>query len=246
MQTLACNQVWGGIRGEDLHTSTGGIAAALFSRPCQGGRGGDVYYFSVCAQGLLSRIVLADVAGHGEPVSAISQSLYELMVAHTNDNSQGEMLSDLSRMASRWGHKPMATAAVAAYYRGDSNLYYAYAGHPPLLVWMAADPRWRPVDLSQGAEVANLPLGVEPSAPYHQDSLPLGTGDRFFLYTDGLVEAPGLGEEPFGTERLIETLNAAAGRDLAGLKEAVLRALDAHSDGRLDHDDVTFLAAEVL
>ena len=43
-------------------------------------RGGDLYYMSACSQGIMARVVLADVAGHGEVVSAAADRL-QLLVA---------------------------------------------------------------------------------------------------------------------------------------------------------------------
>jgi len=36
-------------------------------------RGGDIYYFGVCKGGIIARLAIADVTGHGEAVSEISQ-----------------------------------------------------------------------------------------------------------------------------------------------------------------------------
>jgi serine phosphatase RsbU (regulator of sigma subunit) len=47
-------------------------------------------------------------------------------------------------------------------------------------------------------------------------------------------------------ERLGAVLREAGGEDLKALKDAVLEALRCHTGGRLDHDDVTFMAVEVL
>ena len=80
---------------------------------------------------------------------------------------------------------------------------------------------------------------------YDQQCTPLNSGDRFFLFTDGLVEAPSPDGEQFGGQRLLEVLNGAPQAGLADLKSAVLRALRDHTGGLLNHDDVTLMAIEV-
>jgi sigma-B regulation protein RsbU (phosphoserine phosphatase) len=109
-----------------------------------------------------------------------------------------------------------------------------------------AEGRWQTVDLPEHDGPANLPLGVLADAPDDRQQTPLVSGDRMFLYTDGLVEAPDSRDEQFGMERLGAVLREAAGEDLKALKDAVLEALRHHTGGRLDHDDVTFMAVEVL
>ena len=51
------------------NVSLSGLAAWVHSEPLEStSGGGDVYYLSVCNAGLLSRVALADVSGHGPDV----------------------------------------------------------------------------------------------------------------------------------------------------------------------------------
>ncbi len=45
---IGCAEVWGGIQGDELDVETGSVRGSLFSRACDGGKGGDIYYLSVC------------------------------------------------------------------------------------------------------------------------------------------------------------------------------------------------------
>jgi hypothetical protein len=56
---LVCNEVWGGNRTFHGPIELPGLRGVLFSQPCEGGRGGDVHYLSVCGSGLVSRALLA-------------------------------------------------------------------------------------------------------------------------------------------------------------------------------------------
>ncbi len=70
-------------------------------------------------------------------------------------------------------------------------------------------------------------------------------GDRLFVYTDGVTEAPDSEGKLFGMEQLREVLNASRDARLPELKLAVLSALQRHTDSELKHDDVTLIAMEV-
>jgi len=41
-----------------------------------------IYYFGVCRGDVITRLAIADVIGHGETVSEISQYVYEALKAH--------------------------------------------------------------------------------------------------------------------------------------------------------------------
>ena len=65
-QTLHCMEIWGGIEPVERSVSTPGLDLWVFSRPFHGDeQGGDVYYVTLCGGGVITRIVVADVSGHG-------------------------------------------------------------------------------------------------------------------------------------------------------------------------------------
>jgi sigma-B regulation protein RsbU (phosphoserine phosphatase) len=115
-----------------------------------------------------------------------------------------------------------------------------------MFVRRRSDGSWRVARLDVGPHLANLPLGVDPDVRYDQQRLPLAKGDRLFLYTDGVVEAPNADGQIFGAGRLSAALEAASSGTPKDVKDAVLAAIQGHSGGRLSHDDVTFMVVEVL
>ena len=77
-----CKGIWGGIRNRDLEVAAGKVIGSIYSAPSDGGRGGDIYYFGVCKGDVISRLAIADVVGHGEVVSEVSQYVYDSLKAH--------------------------------------------------------------------------------------------------------------------------------------------------------------------
>lgn len=64
---LQCMDIWSGNRSVENEVSTPGMDIFVYSQPCRGeSRGGDVHYVSLCAGGVVTRLILADVSGHGE------------------------------------------------------------------------------------------------------------------------------------------------------------------------------------
>ncbi|MBN2640295.1 MAG: SpoIIE family protein phosphatase [Victivallales bacterium] len=84
-------------------------------------------------------------------------------------------------------------------------------------------------------------LGTLPDVEYHQETLTLKHGDRLFLYTDGVTEQINSGEEEFGSERLLTSLER-FGKDipeeLAGHIYGQLKEFQGDSP---QYDDITML-----
>ncbi len=245
MERLTCGHVWGGFSDLDSDVCSAGLTASLFCDQADGGKGGDIYYMSVCDGDMLTRMVVADVVGHGPTVTEYSKLVYEAVAANMNDGEGGQLLSRVNRFAAEQGLNVMTTAAAVAFYTQDGRLYFSYAGHPPALIKRKDETVWKPAALSATSDgPANLPLAVVPDTHFDQESVELSSGDRVFVYTDGVVEAPRAGNL-FGATRLRDVLNEAHDEPLHNVKRAVVNAILAHTGGSLAHDDVTMLAVEV-
>ncbi|ADJ28905.1 PP2C family protein-serine/threonine phosphatase [Nitrosococcus watsonii] len=246
MYRMHCAEIWGGTRATNEDLSTRVLTASLYSNASEGCKGGDIYYFSVCEADMLTRIAIADVAGHGPDVNRISRWLYDSLAAQVNSHEVGGLLARLNQqVVTECGLKAMTTAAVAGFCFAETQLYISYAGHPPLLLWRQDEQYWRPIELKTRLEAANLPLGVMESIPYEQEQIRLVSGDRLFLYTDGLIEAPDAQGQLFGEERLRDILEQASNESVPRLKQAVLRAIHQHTGGTLTHDDITLITIEI-
>lgn len=245
MYRVKCAEVWGGTHDADMDVCTNGLTASLYSVSSDGGKGGDIYYFSVCQHDVLTRVVVADVVGHGEAINSVSQWLYEALVKQIETLDSSAVLSELNQTVRERGLKAMTTAAVITFYLEDYSLYFSYAGHPPLLVRRRSEAKWRALNLPPRGTPGNLPLGVPFAAPYEQEQMRLVKGDRLFLYTDGVIEAPDADDVLFDVTRLIEVLEQTGDKELSEVKQAVLAAVRAHTNGSLAHDDVTMLAIEI-
>jgi hypothetical protein len=79
---LECKGIWGGIQNLDTEVTAGKVIGYIFSAACEGGKGGDIYYFGVCRGDIITRLAIADVTGHGETVSDVSQYVYDSLKAH--------------------------------------------------------------------------------------------------------------------------------------------------------------------
>jgi sigma-B regulation protein RsbU (phosphoserine phosphatase) len=246
MRRIRCAEIWGGIHNCDEDVLTSGIKASLYSAAADSGRGGDIYYFSVCSSDMLTRIAIADVVGHGEAVAVTSQWMYHALAERMNLLDGNGILHHLNHLSDEYGFDAITTAAVIGYNTANSQLYFAYAGHPPLLIQHQRTGRWEPVSFANPSRTGNLPFGVDVEALYDQERVPLSGGDRLFLYTDGVIEAPDRHGRLFRLDSLLAILEGTGDKGLPEIKSGVLEQLMKHTGGLLSHDDVTFMVIEIL
>jgi len=240
---LGCASVWGGIENINQEVECAALSASLFSKSADGGKGGDIYFFSVCGGDRLARIAVADVVGHGKTVSDVSGWVYQSLKDHLNNPAGDQVIRNLNNTVEKRGFQAMTTIVLASIVLRDDHLYFTYGGHPPMMIWRGQTGVWAPVSPPETVG-CNLPLGVLANACYDQSQIPIEPGDRIFIYTDGVLEAPSPDGEFFGEERLIKSLNQAAVNTPVGLKESVLHAIKSHTGGTTEHDDITLLAVE--
>ncbi len=160
------------------------------------------------------------------------------------------ILGEVNQRISYRSLDAMTTASVVAYYSQENKARISYAGHPPVLYRRAEDKTWsyaRPPHRKGQIDgfPINIPLAVDLDTLYGQLTISMVPGDRLFVYTDGIIEAPNPEGESFGLARLKDALDANTGAPLSELKSAVIKILHEHTETELTHDDVTLIAMEI-
>jgi phosphoserine phosphatase RsbU/P len=117
------------------------------------------------------------------------------------------------------------------------TLSYCNAGHYPPLV-IRADGTIE--QLASGGAV----LGVFPDALYEQAQVPLRSGDRIVLYTDGITEARSAQDEEFGDERLAALAVQERSCSAPALQARIAEAVASFTGGRFQ-DDATVIVLAV-
>lgn len=112
------------------------------------------------------------------------------------------------------------------------SVRFVDAGHGHWLIRPSADAP--PATL---ATVGGLPLGVDPDAPYSDETLRLGPEGRIILLSDGVPEQRSRDGEEFGLQRIIDTLIPCTNtRDDV---ERLFQAVRTHARADALDDDVT-------
>src|SRR5437667_7049027 len=123
-QHMTCMEVWGGNTPTNNGVSMLGLDAWVYSKPYQSAdAGGDVYYVSSCATGRITRLLVADVSGHGETVSNVAEQLRLMMRRYVNHLDQGQFVRSMNRQFSSMADAGcFATAVVTTFFSPTRDL----------------------------------------------------------------------------------------------------------------------------
>jgi sigma-B regulation protein RsbU (phosphoserine phosphatase) len=240
-------EVWGDSQLTARGIEMGGLDAWVYSKPFdQAQRGGDVYYASSCATGRISRLLLADVSGHGTSVAATAADLRTLMRRFVNRLDQKEFVRLLNQQfvaLSRAGC--FATAVVTTFFAPSRRLLVSNAGHPRPLLYRAAQQQW--TLLGQDGEddkqrtIRNIPLGIMDLTEYEEFDVELEPGDCLLSYTDALIESRDANGEMLGEDGVLRILQLLGDVEPQKITETLLKEIGERYPENLSEDDVTVL-----
>jgi serine phosphatase RsbU (regulator of sigma subunit) len=245
-QQMQCMEVWGGSQLTTKGVAFGGLDAWVYSKPYGNAQhGGDVYYASSCATGRISRLLLADVAGHGASVAASAADLRTLMRRFVNRLDQTEFVRLLNQqftVLSRVG--VFATAIVATFFEPSRRLTVCNAGHPRPLVYRAVQRQWDFLGYdgsSSRSTPSNIPFGLIEMSEYEQFDVELEPGDCVLSYTDALMESNDADGEMLGENGVLRIARMLGDVEPPKMIEALLGEIAERFPSNLSEDDVTVL-----
>ena len=199
---------------------------------------GDFYDFLVIDDNRIG-ILVADVSGHGVPASLIASMVKIAFVSqapHASDPAR--VLAGLNQILCGKLESDFVTAGYLSIDTERQTASYAGAGHPPLLLCRPAEKEIH--EISQKSVI----LGQMEETAYKNTELKLHQGDRFVLYTDGIVEALNPAGKIYGEERFKEFIQAnntlAADPFCDRLLDTIAKWSQKGLNGSLD-DDLTLL-----
>lgn len=111
-------------------------------------------------------------------------------------NDPAQVLRGLNRILATELRGQLTSAAYLWIDTENHTARYSAAGHPPLLCWRNARAELEPIE-SNG-----LLFGIADDCEYPVRNLTVESGDRFLIYTDGLVEPENARGESFGDRQL--------------------------------------------
>ncbi len=183
--------------------------------------GGDLFNVAVWGERDLGFCIL-DASGHGASAALRAATLMSLIrtssvVRLVCSYDPGAIVTEMNRRFPLSPEGDYFTLWVGALNLPSRVLRFSTAGHAGAVLFRTGGTA---VPLSR----ATFPLGFQPETQYTSQTITLETGDRLFLFSDGLYETRSPTEELWGRERLESVL---AGLGDAPLGEALTQTIRA-------------------
>jgi sigma-B regulation protein RsbU (phosphoserine phosphatase) len=191
-------------------------------------------------------LLIADVAGKGTSAALYMAELKGLMLSLSRRHtSPRELLVEANQIIARHlDTRSFITIIYAVVDLSARTFTYARAGHCPMIY---VPGPYAPARDAQILMPDGLVMGLQIDDTTLFDrlleevSLPLGRGDLFLLYTDGITEAMNADGDCYGEPRLAQLAREHADRPFEELRERILREVHAFAGGAAQQDDITML-----
>lgn len=213
------------------------VEAAAASIPCRS-IGGDFFDY-LDFDGKAFGFTLGDVAGKGPPAALLS-ALVQGMFASQVHGFEGPaaFTTVANQVLCRRGIESRFVTLMLGVVSIDGTLTYTNAGHnPPFVVGPSGVRR-----LEDGGPV----IGLLEFAPYSQRTVSLVPGDTVVVFSDGVSEALDSAGEEFGDDRVLASVQAAAGTNAQTLVRHVFDAVRDFTAGTAQGDDITAMVIRYL
>ncbi|MGW0780690.1 PP2C family protein-serine/threonine phosphatase [Streptomyces sp. NPDC002913] len=198
------------------------------------GIGGD-FYDLIRLDETTAAAAIGDVQGHNENAAALMGQVRTAVHASAGA-SPAEVLARTNRLLTDLDPGLFTSCLYVHLDLAGNSACMATAGHPaPLL--RQPDGQTEAVDLPPG-----LLLGIDPAAGYPTAEIPLPPGATLALYTDGLVEAPGVDFEDAIAD-LAEHFAIALDQDMDSVADTLVRYARNYTPG---NDDIALLLINAL
>ena len=173
---------------------------------------GDIFNFFPLDETHVGFYIL-DVAGHGIAAAFYSITLRHILTPDTRslpsnspmqtDRRAAKIKEGASAVVTRLNQQFQTDTVKILYFTmtygvintQDCTIDLCQAGHPHALYLKQGEP-------AEFITSSNLPVGIMPDTTYESVSLKYDSGDRLFLYSDGITECESPKGEMFGIENL--------------------------------------------
>jgi serine phosphatase RsbU (regulator of sigma subunit) len=211
--------------------------------------GGDYYDF-LPMDDMRMGVLIADVAGKGTSAALYMAELKGLVLSLSQRHSSPrDLLIDANRIISKHlDARSFITMTYAVVDLAARTMTISRAGHCPLVYVPGPHAESR---TPRAVQPDGMVLGLQFDTgdifnrTLEEVTLPLGAGDVFLLYTDGISEAMNMEGDYFGDARLAELASEHADLGSEELTACILREVKAFAGSAAQHDDMTMVLLKI-
>ncbi|MDQ6894060.1 MAG: SpoIIE family protein phosphatase [Acidobacteriota bacterium] len=204
--------------------------------------GGDFYDFIPFEDGDQLGVVIGDVSGKSVPASLLMVAAKEIVYSRAlTTRDPGTLFRESNRRIYSIKRRMFVSLGYFLLDPPSMTLRYSIGGQPLPILIRTGDGGPRFLDPPEH----RLPLGAFRDVPYDTMEMFLKRGDLIFFYTDGFSEAMNPEMDPFGEDRLMDSLASHAAKPLDQMAQGILSDIRGHVSGAEQYDDMTFLFLKV-
>jgi phosphoserine phosphatase RsbU/P len=195
---------------------------------------GDFYDF-ILADDRQAGLLIADASGHGVPAALIASMVKVAATSQlANAADPAGLLAGMNAVLCGNTQDQFVTAAYIHLDAASRTFRYSAAGHPAMLML-------RNGEVTEIVE-NGLILAAFNDATYTETRRELKPGDRFLLYTDGVIEAANAQGDAFGQDALSALLRQTRALAPAGAADQIISTIQQWSASQ--DDDLTVLICD--
>ena len=189
---------------------------------------------------------MGDVCGHGV-AAAFYTVLVKYLTAHSAEVYGGnpqEFLNavntDVTSRMSGGFITGLAGHFGARQKDGSRKLILSHAGHRQMLIYRKRTGKCELIELPGGTV-----MGIPGSTSSPSKAFDLQVGDRFYAFTDGIVEASDPAGEEFGLKNLIRCFDTLSEQSIQKTIDDIYEVVAEHTEKPDQQDDITILGFEL-
>jgi len=203
--------------------------------------GGDFFDFIPLGENLLG-IAVGDVSDKGMPAALFMAMVRSLLraEAHPGRSPKKVLRSVSHHLMDMNGREMFVTILYGILNRSTHQFHYARAGHEAPIFF---DGRGRVERMPRANGQA---LGVFDEVALDEQTVELPEGGMLLLYSDGIIEAPNRLDVPFGYGEVVRTIGRLQGASAQEVCDRLIRAVDRHQAGAVQHDDMTVVVVRAV
>ena len=203
--------------------------------------GGDFYDFFLVDDDHLC-VFIADVSGKGVPAALFMMASMIILANNAQmGKSPAQILNDTnSTICSNNREEMFVTVWIGILEISTGKLTAANAGHEYPVIKLP-NGKYELLKDKHG-----FVIGGMDGAKYKEYEIQLDPGSKLFLYTDGVPEATNDDKKLFGTDRMLDALNAVPDASPKETLEGMRRAVDSFVQDAEQFDDLTMVCLEYM
>ena len=195
---------------------------------------GDIY--DVISNDERVGVFLGDVTGHGVSAALVTMMVKTALSTIEREMPTNELMGQLNRLLFNCIPESMFASGIYMRITSDGKLSVTIAGHPPIII-IPAD-RKEPVLIHKTGTL--LGIFEEPKNSFKEETYQLESGDKIFLYTDGIMDCLKQVNES-GIPHLISFLETNKSFELDTILAGLLEYLTKSTKDTKFLDDMTVL-----